>query len=82
MKNTIDGVYLAKNVIQICVINNNKVISNDELTSQQFMISLFSANPITIVYEACSMSNYWKQEALKCAHDARLVSARLASIIR
>jgi transposase len=28
------------------------------------------------------MSNYWKQEALKRGHDARLVSAKLVSMIR
>jgi len=82
MKNTIAGVDLAKNVIQVCLVNNNKVISNEELTSQQFMIWLHNSKPITIVFEACSMSNYWKQEALKRGHDARLVSARLVSMIR
>jgi transposase len=38
MQSTIAGVDLAKNVIQVCLIKNNKVISNEELTSEQFMI--------------------------------------------
>ncbi len=62
MKNTIAGVDLAKNVIQVCLVNKNKVISNEELTPQQFMIWLLNAKPATIVFEACAMSNYWKQE--------------------
>jgi hypothetical protein len=32
MKNTIAGVDLAKNVIQVCLMKNNKVISNKALT--------------------------------------------------
>jgi transposase len=82
MKSTIAGVDLAKNVIQVCLIKNNKVISNDELTSEQFMIWLLNAKPVTVIFEACAMSNYWKQEALKRGHDARLVSAKLVSMIR
>jgi transposase len=82
MKNTIVGVDLAKNVIQVCIVKNNEVRSNEELTPQQFMIWLLNAKPATIVFEACAMSNYWKQEALRLGHDARLVSAKLVATIR
>lgn len=82
MKNTIVGVDLAKSVIQVCIVKKNKVISNEELTPQQFMCFLLNSKQVTIVFEACSMSNYWKQQALKHGHDARLVSARLVAMIR
>jgi transposase len=82
MKNTIVGVDLAKNVIQVCIVKNNEVISNEEVTPEQFMLWLLNSKPVTIIFEACSMSNYWKQEALKYGHDARLVSARLVAMIR
>ena len=74
MKNTIAGVDLAKNVIQVCLIKNNKVISNEELTSEQFMIWLLNAKPITVIFEACAMSDYWKQEALKRGHNSHTCS--------
>ena len=82
MKNTIVGVDLAKNVIQVCIVKNNEVISNEEVTPEQFMLWLINTKPVTIIFEACSMSNYWKQEALKQGHDAKLVSARLVAMIR
>jgi transposase len=65
-----------------CIVKNNEVISNEEVTPEQFMLWLLNSKPVTIIFEACSMSNYWKQEALKYGHDARLVSARLVAMIR
>ena len=40
------------------------------------------SKPVTIIFEACSTSNYWKQLALEHGHDARLISAKLVSKIR
>jgi len=82
MKNTIVGVDLAKHVIQVCVVTNNKIVSNEELRSDEFMQWLHKTKKVTIVFEACAMSNYWKQQALKAGHDAKLISARLVAMIR
>jgi transposase len=82
MKNTIVGVDLAKDVIQVCIIKNNEVISNEELTPEQFMFWLLNTKPVTVVFEACGMSNYWKQQALEKGHDAKLISAKLVATIR
>jgi transposase len=82
MKNTIVGVDLAKEVIQVCIVKKNKVISNRELTISQFTHWLVKSKPVTIIFEACSTSNYWKQFALEHGHDARLISAKLVSKIR
>ena len=82
MNNTIVGVDLAKDVIQVCIIQDNEVVSNEEVTAVQFMLWLINTKPVKIVFEACAMSNYWKQEALKQGHDAKLISARLVAMIR
>jgi len=82
MNNTIVGVDLAKNVIQVCIVKDNEVVSNKEIIPEQFMLWLLNTKPVTVVFEACGMSNYWKQEALKHGHDAKLVSARLVAMIR
>lgn len=82
MKDTIVGVDLAKEVIQVCVVTNNKVTLNKELTISQFTDYLVKSKPITIIFEACATSNYWKQMALRQGHDARLISAKLVSKIR
>lgn len=82
MYNTIVGVDLAKDVIQVCVIKHKKVLFNKEMTSSNFTIWLANYQPSMVVFEACATSNYWKQKALSCGHDAKLISAKLVSHIR
>lgn len=82
MNNTIVGVDLAKKVIQVCVTKRQKVLSNNEMTPNQFADFLASSKPMTIVFEACGTSNYWKQVANRAGYDARLISAKLVSGIR
>jgi len=79
MKGTIVGVDLAKNVIQVCVFTNKKVHSNTEMTPNEFTGWLVNSAPITIVFEACGMSNYWKQKAISFGHEAKLISAKVSA---
>lgn len=76
------GVDLAKKVIQVCIYRNKKVQSNIEMTPEEFLSWLINNKPVTIIFEACSSSNYWKQKAIEVGHDARLVSAKLVSVVR
>ena len=82
MKNTRVGVDLAKDVIQVCIFTNNKVLSNTEMTPSEFSLWLINAEPVTIIFEACGTSNYWKQVALTAGHDARLICPKLVSTVR
>lgn len=82
MDNTIVGVDLAKRVIQVCIYTNKKVHSNIEMTSDEFLLWLFQQKPVTIIFEACSGSNYWKQKAIEAGHKALLISAQLVSTVR
>jgi len=82
MHTIIAGIDLAKDEIQVCVSKRNKVQSNQAMTPIEFSSWLATSKLMTVVFEACSTSNYWKQEALKCGHDARLISAKLVSNIR
>jgi len=76
------GVDLAKKVIQVCIYKNKKVQSNIEMTPEAFLSWLINNKPVTIIFEACSTSNYWKQKAIEAGHDARLISAKLVSVVR
>lgn len=82
MFKTTVGIDLAKNVIQVCVFSNKKVLSNIEMTPIQFTDWLANSKPCIIVFEACGTSNYWKQKALEFGHDARLISAKLVASVR
>jgi len=76
------GVDLAKDVIQVCIYRNKKVQSNIEMTPSEFLCWLVNAKPVTIIFEACGTSNYWKQKATEAGHDARLISAKLVAVVR
>jgi len=52
------------------------------MSHSEFLIWLFKSKPMTIVFEACGTSNYWKQRAIEARHDAHLISAKLVSSIR
>lgn len=82
MNNTVVGVDLAKDVIQVCVIRGNKKVSNQEMSYSNFNLWLTTHTPTTIVFEACATSNYWKQRALEFGHTAHLISAKLVASIR
>jgi len=82
MNKTIVGVDLAKKVIQVCIYRNKKVQSNTEMTPDEFLSWLVTSKPVLIIFEACGMSNYWKQRATEAGHDARLISAKLVSAVR
>ncbi len=81
-KNTMVGVDLAKEVIQVCIYTNKKVQSNEEMTHHEFLAWLFEMKPTTIVFEACGTSNYWKQKAIEAGHKASLISAKLVATVR
>ena len=76
------GVDLAKKVIQVCIYRDKKVLSNVEMTPDEFLCWLINAKPATIIFEACGTSNYWRQKAIEARHDARLISVKLVSTVR
>lgn len=82
MMKTIVGVDLAKKVIQVCVYANKKVRSNTEMTPNEFTCWLANSESVTVIFEACGTSNYWKQLASSFGHDARLISPKLVASVR
>ncbi len=82
MKNTTVGVYLATDIIQVCVFYQNKITSNTEMSANEFTLWLVKAKPFRIVFEACGTSNHWKQKAIALGHKALLISAKLVNTVR
>lgn len=82
MNNRVVGVDLAKRVIQVCITCRKSIISNNEMTPLQFDSFLAESKPMKVIFEACATSNYWKQQAIKYGHDAKLVSPKLVANIR
>jgi hypothetical protein len=59
------GVDLAKEVMHLFIYRNKKVQSNSEMTPNEFLCWLIKSKPATVIFEACSTSNYWRQRAVK-----------------
>lgn len=76
------GVDLVKEVIQVCIYRNKKVQSNIEMTPAEFLCWLVNQKTLTIIFEACGTSNYWRQKSIEAGHYARLISAKLVSVVR
>lgn len=54
------------------------------MTPTEFLYWLVNAKPETIIFEecGCGTSNYWRQKTIEAGHDARLISAKLVSVVR
>ncbi len=73
MSTTIIGVDLATKAIQVWVYLNSKVLSNKELTPQQFSEFLRQQTPCVVVFESCSGFNYWAQYSLSVGHFSKFI---------
>lgn len=82
MHTTKVGVDLAENFIQVCIFKKDSVNSNEEMSPETFLDWLANSQPVTVVFEACGTSNFWRQKAQEHGHDARLISAKLVETVR
>ncbi|WP_299494583.1 IS110 family transposase [uncultured Shewanella sp.] len=74
MKVTLIGIDLAKNVFQVCGINQaGKSIFNRALRRSQLIDFLLKYPDSIIAMEACSGSNYWGRELLSKGFEVRLI---------
>ena len=59
-KNSVVSIDLAKNVFQVCLINeHNKIIFNKKIRRKNLVQSVLKLDCKHIVMEACYSSNYW-----------------------
>ena len=76
-KYSILGIDLAKNVFQICALNQaNKVQFNRKLTRNKFAEFMQQQEPTFVAMEACSSSNYWARKFEEMGHTVKLVPAQ------
>ncbi|CAG8998913.1 MAG: hypothetical protein CENE_00877 [Candidatus Celerinatantimonas neptuna] len=52
------------------------------MTPNEFTCLLANTESVTVIFEACGTSNYWKQLAASLGHDARLISPKLVDSVR
>lgn len=77
MKIKLLGIDLAKNVFQLCALNQaNKVIYNRAVRRVRFRATVAQLDPTTIAMESCSSAHYWGQAFEAMGHKVVLVPAQ------
>ena len=77
MKIKLLGIDLAKNVFQVCALNQaNKVLFNRSVRRAQFRSTIAKLEPTTIAMEACSSAHYWGRTFESMGHKVMLVPAQ------
>ncbi len=77
MNSKIIGIDLAKNVFQVCGVNeHSKPIFNKKLKRHELMTFMIQQPPTIVAMEACYSSNYWARELQSIGHTVRLIPAQ------
>jgi len=77
MKINLLGIDLAKNVFQLCALNQaDKIVFNRSVRRAQFRSTIAQLEPTTIAMEACSSAHYWGRAFEALGHRVVLVPAQ------
>jgi len=77
MNYKIVGIDLAKNVFQVCALNQaGKVLFNKKLTRKRFPEFIQKLEKTTLAMEACGSANYWARKFQSMGHDVYLIPAQ------
>ena len=76
MKTSVVSIDLAKNVFQVCALNQaRKLIFNKKVKRADLLDVLRQFEPTYIAMEACYSANYWAREIVKLGHEPALIPA-------
>jgi transposase len=77
MKYNTISIDLAKNVFQVCGVNEHiKPQFNKKLRRNELLDFMRQQLPTVVVMEACYSSHYWGREIAKLGHDTKLIPAQ------
>lgn len=74
MKHSVISIDLAKNVFQVCAMNDQQeVVFNKKVKRKQLLDTLRQFEPTTVVMEACYTSHPWGRAIQELGHDVKLI---------
>jgi transposase len=84
MKTKLIGIDLAKNVFQVCVLNDGRKasIEHRKLTRAKFIRTMVHYEPTTIAMEACAGAHYWGRRFATMGHEVKLLPAQHVKAFR
>ena len=76
-KCSVIGIDLAKNVIQVCKIDQHgEIIFNKAISPNKLKALLIKQNPSTVAMEGCGGCHYWSRFAEAQGHNTRIISPK------
>ena len=83
MKHKLIGIDLAKNVFQICAINQaGKEAKNRSVTRAKLVTTMTGFEPTTVAMEACASGHYWGRKFEQMGHRVILDPAAACPALR
>ncbi|MCF6225654.1 MAG: transposase [Xanthomonadales bacterium] len=77
MKIKLLGIDLAKNVFQVCALNQaNKVVFNRKVTRDKLPPLIANTPPTIVAMESCSSAHYWGRRFSQQGHHVILIPAQ------
>ena len=75
MNITLIGMDIAKQIFQLCCVNEKgKVVTKRRLSREKLLAELAQYPQCIIAMEACGSANYWAREIQKLGHEVKLIS--------
>ena len=69
------GIDLAKNIFQVCAVNQHGKVVFNKAIKRANLLSFIAKLPITeIILEACASSNYWSRQFQAHGHVVKLIN--------
>lgn len=76
-QNSIIAIDLAKNIFQVCILNEyNKIESNKSVSRNKLIGEIKKYKPTTVAMEACYSSHYWARTFRDMGHTVKLIPAQ------
>jgi transposase len=76
-KSNVIGIDLAKNVIQVCRIDQQgELLTNKAISPSKLKELLAKSIPSIVTMEGCGACHYWARLAQKHGHDVRVISPK------
>lgn len=74
MKHNVISIDLAKNVFQVCALNeHNKIVMNKIVTRKKLLDTLRQCEPTLVVMEACYSAHAWGRAIKALGHNVKLI---------
>jgi transposase len=74
MKNSLVSIDLAKNVFQVCAMDDDqKIVFNKKVSRKKLLHTLSQFEPITVIMEACYTSHPWGRAIQALGHTVKLI---------